>query len=157
MAKEFDIAKAFGLEGIMLLPGTVGVKAGILEGATSNESGQNVAEYAACNEFGTTHIPSRPFLRKTYDDKESNWVQGLGNALARLKPAQALKMLGIRMQDDIVATIKSNMPPQNADSTIARKTKGVIRGGQTVGSHNPGTLIDTGSMINSVNYEVFGA
>lgn len=157
MAKEFDIAKEFGLEGVMQLSGTVGVKAGILEGATNNETGESVAEYAAHNEFGSRDIPSRPFLRKTYDDKESSWVQGLGNALTRLPPAKALKMLGIRMQDDIVATIKSNMPPRNSAATIARKTKGVTRGGQTVGSHNPGTLIDTGSMINSVNYEVFGA
>ncbi len=157
MAKEFDIAKAFGLEGVMLLSGTVGVKAGILEGATANESGQNVAEYAARNEFGTSRIPSRPFLRKTCDDKESNWIDGFGKVLVKMSPAQALKMLGIRMQDDIVATIKSNMPPRNADSTIAKKTKGVTRGGQTVGSHNPGTLIDTGSMLNAVNYEVFGA
>lgn len=154
--ERFDVAKALGIEELANTAGMTGVKAGILEGATSNEGGENVAAYAAHNEFGTANIPSRPFLRKTFQDNERKWQDGLSKMLMSRTPAQALQLLGMRMQDDIVKTIKSNMPPRNAPATIERKTKGITKGGKTVGSHAPGTLIDTGSMLNAVNYEVFG-
>ena len=156
MAAQFDIAKEFELEGLLLTPGSAGVKAGILEGATNNETGESVAEYAAYNEFGTGDIPSRPFLRKTFDDNIDKWIDGFSKALSHRSPRQSLQVLGIKMQDDIVDTIKSNMPPRNSAATIAKKTKAVTKGGSVVGTSNPGTLIDTGSMINAVNYEVFG-
>lgn len=152
---HFDIAKEFGIEELVNTAGMHGVKAGILEGATSNESGENIATYAAHNEFGTSKIPSRPFLRKTFNDNAQKWEDGLGRMLQTRTPAQALQLLGMKMQDDIVKTIKSDMPPKNSPETIARKMKGVTKGGKTVGSHAPGTLIDTGSMLNAVNYEVF--
>lgn len=154
--ERFDIGKELGIEKLVNTAGMHGVKAGILEGATNNESGENIAAYAAHNEFGTADIPSRPFLRKTFNDNSDKWAGGLATMLQNGRsPEQALKLLGMKMQDDIVKTIKSNMPPRNAPATIARKTKTVTKGGKTVGSHAPGTLIDTGSMLNAVNYEVF--
>lgn len=153
--ETFDIVKEFGLEELVKAAGQAGVKAGILEGATNNETGENVATYAAHNEFGTSKIPSRPFLRKTFEQNESKWADGLSKMLMNRTPSEALQLLGMRMQDDIVKTIKSNMSPRNAPETIARKTKSVTKGGKVTGSHAPGTLIDTGSMLNAVNYEVF--
>ena len=47
------------------------------------------------------------------------------------------------MADDIQATIKSNMPPDNAESTKRRKN-----------AKGKGTLIDSGSLLKSIDYEV---
>lgn len=153
---KIDLVRLLELEDLVNLTGGIKVKAGILEGATNNETGESVAAYAAYNEYGTADIPSRPFMRKTFDEKEGAWCKGLGNAIKNGRsPEDAMKLLGMRMADDIIATIASNMPPPNSPETIASKTKKVVgKGAKTGESHVPGTLIDTGSMIASVNYEV---
>lgn len=153
---KIDLVRLLELEDLVNLTGGIKVKAGILEGATNNETGESVAAYAAYNEYGTADIPSRPFMRKTFDKKEGTWFKGLGNAIRNGRsPEDAMKLLGMRMADDIVETIASNMPPPNSPETIASKTKKVVgKGAKTGESHVPGTLIDTGSMIASVNYEV---
>ena len=43
-----------------------GVKVGILANAGAKD-GTQIADYAAFNEFGTSSIPARPFLRQTWD------------------------------------------------------------------------------------------
>ena len=156
------------------------VKAGVLENATRGEGGTPVAEYAAYNEYGATiEIPertqtlyfkrkrdgsggkrgvrkgksdvavtthSRPFLRSTLDAKADAWCDNLAEALeAGWTPKEAMRLVGRRMADDIQATIKSNMPPDNAESTKRRKNaKGAGKG----------TLIDSGSLLKSIDYEV---
>ena len=160
------------------------VKAGVLENATRGEGGTPVAEYAAYNEYGATieilertqtlyfkrkrdgsvgnrfvkkgksdfaqdasvTIPSRPFLRSTLDAKADAWCDNLAEALeAGRTPKEAMRLVGRRMADDIQATIKSNMPPDNAESTKRRKNaKGAGKG----------TLIDSGSLLKSIDYEV---
>ena len=159
------------------------VKAGVLENATRGEGGTPVAEYAAYNEYGATieipertqtlyfkrkrdgsvwnrfvkkgksdfaqdasvkahtvTIPSRPFLRSTLDAKADAWCDNLAEALeAGRTPKEAMRLVGHRMADDIQATIKSNMPPDNA-----KNAKGAGKG----------TLIDSGSLLKSIDYEV---
>lgn len=148
---KFDLLRALDLD---IPTGPVGVKAGILENATNSATGESVAMYAACNEFGTKDIPSRPFMRKTFEEHSGEWAELLGRAIANGRPPrQALQLVGMRMADDIVDTIKSDMPPPNAPSTKARKTK-KITGTGGGGSYSPGTLVDTGSMVRAVNWEI---
>ena len=153
---KIDLVRLLDLDALVRMTGGISVKAGILEGATNNETGESVAAYAAYNEFGTANIPSRPFMRKTCDEKADTWVEGLGRMIGNGRsPEDAMKLLGMRMADDIIETIASNMPPPNSPETIASKTKKVVGKKAKAGeSHVPGTLIDTGSMIASVNYEV---
>lgn len=121
------------------------VKAGILESATNVVNGEPIAPYAAANEFGTAHIPARPFMRNTLAEKQASWVQGYAALLKTLGPEKAAMAVGKRMAEDIQAKILSSMPPPNAPATVARKAK----------KQGPrGTLVDTGSMVKAVEYEV---
>lgn len=147
---RFDLFRAMGG-----FDGIYAVKAGVLEEATNTETGEKVAPYAAYNEFGTSRTPSRPFMRNTVDAKEQAWISGLGRLLETRAPEEAMRMLGQRMADDIVATIAGDMPPPNAESTRRRKRK-EVGGGRPGESQTPGTLVDTGSLINSINFETLG-
>ena len=129
------------------------VAAGILGGAT-NEDGESVAEYAAYNEYGTTKIPKRPFLRTPMTKNGEKYATLLKGALKGLATSgssepvgMALTAVGREMETDIVEQIKSNMPPPNAPATQARKEA-------RPGGGYSGTLFDTGTMLGSVAFEL---
>lgn len=61
------------------------VRAGVMEDATTDE-GERVAEYAAYNEFGTSRVPPRPFMRKTLERERENWIRGVGALLNLFSP-----------------------------------------------------------------------
>lgn len=132
--------------------GTVALRAGVMEGAKNIDTGEPVAPYAAANEFGTSRIPTRKFLRSTVDAKKDEWSDYLGRAIANgVKPRQAVELTGERMVSDVQATIESNMPPANAPSTIRRKLRQEDKGG---GLMHAGTLIYTGSLLRSIKFKV---
>ena len=121
------------------------VKTGIQSNAGENE-GVSIAEYAAFNEFGTRTIPERPFMRKTFDDNLANYnklIERLFKGMlgGKLDSKMAFKILGQQTEDDMKNTIMTGNFKSNADSTVAKK-----------GSSRP--LIDTGTMRNSIRYEV---
>ena len=129
------------------------VEAGILGGAT-DEDGVSVAEYAAYNEYGTSRIPKRPFLRTTMDknrDKYKRLLQGALRGLASSGSSEpvgmALTAVGREMETDVIEQIKSNMPPPNAPETRARKEA-------RPGGGYAGTLFDTGTMLGSVSFQL---
>ena len=125
------------------LKGTV--KVGIMADAGSEKDGASLAEVATYNEFGTQHIPARPFVRQTTDNNRWAW----GSMSARLEdrvaqgmdPHQALEILGNKAEGDMKATIGRGHFAPNAPNTIKQK-----------GSSQP--LIDTGRMRNSVSHKV---
>ena len=124
----------------------VGVKVGILEGATTPD-GKPIAPYAAFNEFGTEHIPSRPFMRQTVAEKTGEWassttslIKGKSTEKGILK--KAVGYMGRQMEADLVEKIKSNIPPANKAATIKRKGPG-----------KP-TLFDSGDMLHAISSEV---
>lgn len=123
-----------------------GVQVGIWGG--DDAEGTSVVDYALYNEFGTRHIPSRPFLAMTYDrhkDKVHKYIEFLAGKLAdgNMTGDRMLQLIG----EDFMNKMK--MMVRNAtewaipikDATAERK-----------GSTSP--LIDTGRMINAINYEV---
>ena len=100
------------------------MEAGVLAGATNNvavpghENGEkSVAVYARWNEYGTTRIPKRPFLRRTFDEHSQEWadvvlmalrahIRNAGTEGARVLEL-ALSAAGRIAQADIVKTIES--------------------------------------------------
>ena len=128
------------------------LRVGVMESARNIDTHDPVAPYAAANEFGTSRIPSRPFFRVTIDAKGHEWADYLGRAIGHGVPLQeALELTGARMVSDVQATIASNMAPANAPSTIRRKLRQEDEGG---GMMHAGTLIETGSLLRSIEYEV---
>ena len=109
------------------------------------EDGLTVAQVAAWNEFGTSDMPSRPFMRQTLSenqDKIKQLFDDAGKAVVKgAKADEVYNKIGVvakaMMQDQIV----NGKYKPNAPSTIRKK-----------GSDRP--LIDTGQMRQSVNYEI---
>ena len=110
----------------------------------ANATGQQIAEYAAHNEFGTENAPERSFMRSAFDenlnDLSADMDRRYSQVVAGTKTVyQALGLVGLRHQDQIKKKIDTNVPPSNAPATIAAKGS----------SH---TLIDTAAMKNSIHY-----
>jgi hypothetical protein len=123
------------------------VKVGLQNDGTMGEDGETlVAQYAYYNEFGTSRIPARPFMRTAYDKNRPDLLRTTrklwdGVMDGKLSAAQAAGVLGERHAEQVDQTIVSLDSPANAESTIERK-----------GSSNP--LIDSGQMRQSVRYVV---
>lgn len=120
------------------------VSVGFQQGSTYPD-GTEVVDVAAWNEFGTSTIPQRPFMRNTLDNNEddirsfvSQQVQSVVNGGTA---EDALKQTGIYVKGLMQEEIRNGSFTPNAPSTIAKK-----------GSSKP--LIDTGLMRQSVNYQV---
>ena len=116
--------------------------------ANAMHEGESVAFYAACNEYGTKSIPERSFMRSSFDESigaiKSDMDQQAGLVMDGRKDIRsALGTIGLKHQARIKAKINSNIRPENADSTIAIKKSST-------------TLIDTGTMRNSIHYVVRG-
>ncbi len=123
------------------------VQAGILRDAGKGEEGDYIADYACYNEYGTSTIPARPFMSTTFDEKYEVWNKYVGGVVQSLLRGEnidlerSMLLLGERMVCDIKEKIASNVLPPLAASTRARKKSSK-------------TLIDTGIMRNSINFEV---
>ena len=145
---------------------TAKVRVGIFSNATTDD-GKLIAEYATYNEFGTSRIPARPFMRTTMQNHSAEWQNTFahmikGQAEDPTAVDKALRMVGTQAVGHVRETIKSNLPPPNAESTRRKKTK-VITGAKgrpmrdgngDVVTYAPGTLIDTGAMIQAIAFEV---
>jgi hypothetical protein len=129
---------------------------GILKGATRDvdegKTGDSVpiAPYAAMMEFGTKHVPARPFLRTTLAERQSDWSKTIAllmqeNGVKDL--TKALNLLGIQMTGDIKAKIMSGAFAPLSPKTIAAKE----RKGRP---HPDLPLVDTASMVNAIHHEV---
>lgn len=109
------------------------------------EKGVDICDVAAWNELGNEHIPSRPFLRKSWDenkDKINNLLTEQQQLLMGGTPSEkVLKNIGLFQKDLIQEKISEGSYEPNAKSTIKKK-----------GSAKP--LIDTGRMRQSVNYVI---
>lgn len=148
--KGGDKYKAF-LDKVAQIAGG-GVKAGILEGATNNETHEPIAPYAVYNEFGTARIPARPFMRTVAKEKPKTWVGMMvrhirGRATDPSIWKDALGVAGEQMKADIKDSIQNGSWTPNAPATVAAKK----RKGKVEPDH---PLIDTGQMLAAVSYEV---
>jgi len=125
------------------------VKVGVLSDAgrfPTAEGGANIADVATFNEFGTSTIPSRPFMGQSFDKnrrainrfivkKQSDIYQ------ARTSTRRALDSLGIFFVGKVKQIFTTGKFQPVKPATVARK-----------GSTRP--LIDTGRLRASINHEV---
>lgn len=140
-----DLVRASGysvLVGIQEGSKTIGkVKSGRKQPAS-----ENIAEYAAKNEFGTNEIPERSFMRTAVDENipviTGAMSQQLGLVIDGNKTLrQAFDTVGILIGNLIQRKIRQITFPPNSQRTIAEKK-----------SSKP--LIDFGAMIAAVRHVV---
>lgn len=125
---------------------------GIHEDAGEYEDGTSVVQVALYNEFGTEHIPSRPFIRSAVLGKEATinaWrIEVIRRImLGEISVRKALEILGFRLREMIRNNINANMPPPNAPSTAAHKVREGVA---------PRALVETGLLLRSVEFRVVG-
>lgn len=128
------------------------VAIGVHEDAgTYGDGGPDVVEVALWNEFGTTNMPERSFIRSAIDDGMEQINQWREEFLTKMltdgwTERKALEAMGFRIQTLIQNKIKSNVPPPLAESTVQAKMKDGVA---------PKTLIDTGLLLRSITYKVY--
>jgi len=143
MVEDIDLGFAEIIRNVRELDGKT-VKAGILKDAGKEPNGTSLVDVAIYNEFGTSRIPSRPFLRIATDRNKTTWQNEaeriVDKVFARYNPN--FSILGRTMVENIRDVIgnKSLLAP-NAPATIRKK-----------GHDKP--LIDKGKLKSSVAYEV---
>ena len=127
-------------------------QAGIPSGATTTD-GKSIPMYAAYNEFGTSRIPARPFMRTTANEHQNERCETLAGALKgeilKDNAKGAMGLVGEQMKAHIQQTIQKGSFAPNAPRTVANK--------RAKGKGEPDhPLIDTGQMIASIISEVKG-
>lgn len=109
--------------------------------------GNTVASIALQNEYGTSTIPARPFMKQTLDNRSDNIekaIEGLLNSATGSTSADdLLSEFGGKMAEAMQEEILYGSFAPNAPSTVARK------------GHNL-PLVDTEQMWDSVTYKVRG-
>lgn len=127
------------------------VVAGILRTAGKHSSGENVAQIAAYNEFGTPKIPERPAFRASFHTNRAKYQKELAKIAKsglngnRITPMD-FNHLGREAVNDIERSIVAGSWTPNAESTQLKKG----RGKQLI--NDP--WIDTGQTLNSVDFRV---
>jgi len=120
------------------------VKVGFLEGSTYPD-GTSVPMVAAIQDFGApaAGIPPRPFFRNMVADKKAGWPAALEKLLEQTgyDAERALALMGEGIAGQLRQSIIDTNDPPLAPATVKRK-----------GHAQP--LIDTGHMLQSVDYEV---
>lgn len=131
--------------------------AGIFANATRDvDDGQlqnsvKVAPYAAVQEFGSIHVPPRPFLRTTKQEKQGEWAKVLSERI-RARNGDLRKAMNDMLslvRGDIVMTVRHHTWQPLKPATIRAKER--------KGRPEPNKpLIDTASLIKSISAEVRG-
>ena len=123
------------------------VKVGFPEGNTNPyPDGTSVIEVALHNEFGTSRMPERSFMRSTINENRDAYMDIMRKLMKSVLDGKrsvddGLEMLGVQVQGDMQQKISDISQPPNSAQTIALK-----------GSSNP--LMDTDHMIQALTYEV---
>lgn len=126
------------------------LKVGVFSDAVNNEQKgvTYVADYALANEYGTSKIPERSFVRSTVDERQAEWSKSMGDVLmdsvqGTKKLETELYKIGAIVRGDIINKIDSNISPKNAPATIKKK-----------GASKNKTLIDTGILRSSIEARI---
>jgi hypothetical protein len=125
------------------------VAVGVQVGSVDSE-GNSVAAYGAYNEYGTSKIPSRPFMATAFDEGRAAIDADFVTQARLLQDGKigahgALTVIGQRHAERIQNVISGrDFLPKLSESTIKRK-KGSTK-----------TLVDTGALVNSIQPVVRG-
>lgn len=120
------------------------LRVGFLENATYPD-GTSVALVAAIQNYGapSRNIPPRPFFSNMVKDKSEGWPAAIALNLKETEydVDKTMQLVGEGIAGQLrQSIIDTNFPPL-AESTIARKGF-------------PKPLVDTGHMLNSIDFEV---
>lgn len=126
-----------------------GVSVGFLRSSGVYEnSNVTVTQVAAVHEFGSSdgRIPERSFMRSSIDANKGKLEKVISKLAGQVSDGvmpqkKALGIIGQMVQDLMKGKILAGLSPPLAPSTVARK-----------GSSKP--LIDTGQLINSIDWEI---
>ena len=111
-----------------------------------SEQGEDLVIYAASNEFGTSTIPERSYLRAGIDEKKRQ-IGRLTSKLAekvivgKIRKKEALAIIGQTAQGIVQGKMVRGPFTPNKSATVMRK-----------GSSKP--LIDTGRLRGSITFKV---
>ena len=135
---------------------TIDVEAGIFEDATSTKTNTSVAEYAAYNEYGTVHIPARPFMRTAFKTRSKDWKEQFKRNVQRgHNLAKCTSVLKVVMEDDIRRSIDGDFEKWTPNKQPKRKqTDFTLKGRKTGTKHNKRPLIDTTTMYKAITSKV---
>lgn len=133
------------------------VEIGILaidKSLTGEDGKTSILEYAIYNEFGTSSIPARPFMRNALDSNKEYIGNLIKTAVAdvakgRIKGKPALMRVGETIRGLVIqsiATAQTWATPNNP-KTLKIKTKN----GQ---ANNTKPLIDNRFLIKSIRYQI---
>lgn len=122
------------------------IEVGVLPSAGRNSEGVDLVDVAVWNEFGTRHVPARPFMRIAADRNESIWncyaEQCIDAALQNGADINhTFSVLGEQIKRDVQLVFGSGEITPNKPATIRRK-----------GSSVP--LINHGDLRRSIDYKV---
>jgi hypothetical protein len=123
------------------------VTVGLHQDSGSNK-GVHIAEYAAYNEYGTENVPSRPFMRTTFDENVQSISQVMKEEYlktqdGRSTASRGLNIVGLKYAEMIKETIRSrNFLPRLKPATIKAK-KGSTK-----------TLVDSNEMVKAIKRKV---
>lgn len=104
-------------------------------------AGEEVVTYGAANEFGTSTIPERSYLRSTLDANRKTYGVMMAKALKAAMGGTPIVIAAQKVADqmalDVQRTILSGVSPALDEATI--KAKGSSQ-----------TLVDSGTLLNSI-------
>lgn len=111
-----------------------------------------LGEVAVIQEFGDGKIPERSFLRSTFRKNRRDWRRFAFDQIrevlrGNITEEQMLNRLGLKIQADIRGTIVAGINPPLSPITIELRKK-------KRGTASTKPLVDTGQLLNSINYEV---
>ena len=115
--------------------------------ADKKVDGVAIYMYANFNEYGTNNIPSRPFFRTALNNNRKYIKEQLKELLGKVATGKmtgemALKSIGLEVQGLIQDSIKNGNWEPNSARTIRKK------------EYNGQPLIETGSMLRAVSFEI---
>lgn len=122
-------------------------KVGVQDGGKRKGGRSNVV-IGIAHEFGTPSIPSRSFLRSTYEENLPQAKRLLAAEYplileGKRTAEESLGLVGAWFQGKVQNKIRSGIAPELSDATKAKRIKG---GGKTI------PLWDTGQLINSIRH-----
>ena len=104
-----------------------------------------VASYAVYNEFGTSRMPSRSFLRSTFEESGSKIYKtikvGYDSVMNGGSAIDGVNRVGLLSEGLVKKKIRSGVGPALSAKTVAKK------------GHSQ-TLRDSGALMGSISYEI---
>ena len=118
-----------------------------------NSDGKQVGDIASIQEFGdiNNRIPPRPFMRPTIIENTPEWVSSMIKGVKEIfNNGSDLKEVFNSIGEDAEFEVQSNIRAINTPPLSPFTLKERI----SRGNFSDKPLIDTGQMIDSVNYEI---